>query len=125
MVKVIEAPFIITPIHTIVGMRSTPQTPRGTDLVNMHTKMLRKVDMIFVGQPLNPRGGGRSRPLGPLGLQRLLRYFGLLMVNLGKPPLPPNVPYCQPFNYLECVKDFDPDVHVRVLKVIIKTKGET
>jgi hypothetical protein len=36
------------------------------------------------------------------------------MVNLGRPPLPPNRPYRQPFNYLECVKDYDPYVHVRV-----------
>jgi hypothetical protein len=34
------------------------------------------------------------------------------MVNLGRPPLPPNRPYHQPFNYLEYVKDFDLDAHV-------------
>jgi hypothetical protein len=39
MVTIIETPFIITPTHTIVSMRSKPQTPKGTDLVSMHTKM--------------------------------------------------------------------------------------
>jgi hypothetical protein len=90
MVKVFEAPFITTTTHTIVSIRSTPQTPRGKNLVSMHTKMPRKVDMIFVGQPLDLGGGGS----GPLGPQRPLGYFGLLMVNLGRPPLPPNMPYC-------------------------------
>ncbi len=47
------------------------------------------------------------------------------MLNLGKPPLPPNRPYCQPFNYLEYVKDSNPDVHVRVFKATVKANGET
>jgi hypothetical protein len=42
------------------------------------------------------------------------------MVNLGRPPLPPNRPYCWPFNYHEYVKDSDLDAHVRVFKVAIK-----
>jgi hypothetical protein len=46
------------------------------------------------------------------------------MVNLGKPPLPPNRPYCRPLNYPEYVKDFDPNVHVKVLKAIIRANGE-
>jgi hypothetical protein len=46
------------------------------------------------------------------------------MVNPSKPPLPPNRPYHQPFNYPEYVKDFDLDVHVRVFKVIIITNSE-
>jgi hypothetical protein len=41
------------------------------------------------------------------------------MVNPGKPPLPPNRPCCRPLNYLEYVKDFDLDVHVRIFKVAI------
>ncbi len=62
-------------------MRSKPQISRGTDLVNMHTKMLREVDGIFVGQPSNSggRGSGPLRPPGPS------RYFGLPMVNLSRP----------------------------------------
>ncbi len=46
------------------------------------------------------------------------------MVNTSKPPLPPNRPYHQPLNYLEYVKDFDPNGHVRVFKATIKANGE-
>jgi hypothetical protein len=42
------------------------------------------------------------------------------MMNPGRPPLPPNRPYHWTFNYLEYVKDFDPNTHVRVLKIAIK-----
>ncbi len=62
MVIVTKAPFTTTPTHTITSMRSIPQISRGTNLVNMHTKMLREVDGIFIGQPSYPRGRG----LGPL-----------------------------------------------------------
>ncbi len=58
---IIETPFTITPTHTIIGMRSKPYTPRGINLVSMHTQMLRKADMTFVRQPSNLGGG-----LGPL-----------------------------------------------------------
>jgi hypothetical protein len=47
------------------------------------------------------------------------------MVNPSKSPLPPNRPYHWPFNYLEYVKDSDPDAHVKVFKVVIKTNSET
>ncbi len=47
------------------------------------------------------------------------------MMNLSKPPLPPNMFYCQPLNYLEYVKDSDPNVHVKVFKVAIIANGET
>jgi hypothetical protein len=80
MVTIIETPFTITPTCTIANMRSKPQIPRGTNLVSMHIKMLKEVDMIFLGQPSNLRGGG-------LGPPRPSRYFGLPMVNLSKPPL--------------------------------------
>jgi hypothetical protein len=46
------------------------------------------------------------------------------MVNPSKPPLPPNRPYRQPLNYLGYVKDFHPNVHVRVFNVAIRTNGE-
>jgi hypothetical protein len=46
------------------------------------------------------------------------------MVNMSKPPLPPNMPYCQSFNYSEYVKDFDPNVHVKVFKATIRVNGE-
>jgi hypothetical protein len=47
------------------------------------------------------------------------------MVNLGRPPLPPNIPYCQPLNYFEYVKDFDPDAHVKVFKANVRENSET
>jgi hypothetical protein len=54
--------------------------------------MPKEVDMIFVRYRSNPRGGLKpSKPQGSLGPSR---YFGLPMVNLGRPPLPPNRPYC-------------------------------
>ncbi len=86
----------------------------------MHENIPREVNRIIVSQPSNPRGDGSSppRPLGPP------RYFGLPMVNLGKPPLPPNRPYHWPFNYLENVKDFDPNAHVKMFKVAIITNSE-
>ncbi len=46
-------------------------------------------------------------------------------MDLVKPPLPPNMPYCWPLNYLEYVKDFDPDAHIKVFKATIRTNGET
>ncbi len=46
------------------------------------------------------------------------------MVNPSRPPLPPNIPYCPPLNYLKYVKDFDPDVHVKVFKATIRVNGE-
>ncbi len=58
MVTIIEAPFITTLAHTIPSMKFRPQTLRGTNLVSMHTEMPKEVDMIFVGKPLNPGGGG-------------------------------------------------------------------
>ncbi len=51
--------------------------------------MPKEVDKIFVIQPLDLGGGGSE----PQGLSRPSRYFGLPMVNLGRPPLPPNRPY--------------------------------
>ncbi len=87
----------------------------------MHVEMPREANIIFVGQPLDPKGG-RSRPLGP---PSPLRYFKLPMVNLGRPPLPPNRPYHWPLNYLEYVKDSNLDAHVKVFKVDIRANGET
>ncbi len=80
--------------------------------------------MIFVGQPLDLRKG-ISRPLKPLKPLGPLRYFGLPMVNPGRPPLPPNMPYRQPLNYPKYVKDFDPNALVKVFKVAIRPNGET
>jgi hypothetical protein len=46
-------------------------------------------------------------------------------MNPSKPTLLPNKPYCRPFNYLEYVKDFDPNAQIRNLKIAIRANGET
>jgi hypothetical protein len=46
-------------------------------------------------------------------------------MNPSRPPLPPNKPYCWPFNYLEYVKNFNLDALVRILKTAIKANRET
>ncbi len=89
--------------------------------MSVHTKMPKRVNRIFVGQPSN-LGGGGSSPLGPLRPLRPSGYFGLPMMN---PIIPPNRPYHRPLNYPKYVKDFDPNVHVKVFKVAIKANGET
>jgi len=48
-------------------LRSIPQIPRETQLVNVHIEMPKKVDMIFVGQPLDPKVGN-SNPSRPPNL---------------------------------------------------------
>ncbi len=81
--------------------------------MSLHEDIPREVNNFFTSQPSYLRGGGSNppRPPGPLG------YFGLLMVNPSRPPLPPNRPYCQPLNYPKYVKDYDQDFHVKVLKL--------
>ncbi len=37
MVTITEAPFVTTPAHIVVSMRSKPQTLRETQLVIVHT----------------------------------------------------------------------------------------
>ncbi len=86
--------------------------------MSLHENILGEVNIIFVNWPLNPRGCS----LNPPGPPRPSRYFGLPMVNLGRPPLPSKIPYHQPLEY---VKDFDLNVHVRVFKVAIRTNNET
>jgi hypothetical protein len=60
----------------------------------------------------------KLKPPEPLG------YFGMPIMNSSKPLLPPNRPYHQPLDYPKYVKDFDPDAHVKVFKVAIRTNGE-
>jgi hypothetical protein len=61
----------------------------GIELVSVHTEMPKKMNKVFARQPSNlgSEGSGPLRPLRPLG------YFGLPMMDPGKPPLPPNRPY--------------------------------
>jgi hypothetical protein len=47
------------------------------------------------------------------------------MVNPSRPPLSPNKPYHRPFNYLEYVRNFNPNANVKVFKVAIKANNET
>ncbi len=110
-----------TPISIVGGIRFRPHIPRGTKFVNLHEDFLRELNRVFANQPLNQGRGGLD-PLGPL---RPPRYFGLPMVHLSRPSVPPSRPYHQPLNYPKYVKDFDPNVHVKVFKVAIKANNET
>jgi hypothetical protein len=92
MVTIIEVPFVTRPTHIVVGMRSKPQTLRVTQLVSVHREIPKNVNKVFAKQPSCPGGGG-SRPLKPPRPLGLSSYFGLLMMNPSKPPLPPNKPY--------------------------------
>jgi hypothetical protein len=92
MVTITKAPFVTTLVHIVVSMKFKLKTPKETQLPNVHTKMPKEVDKIFVGQPLDLGGGGLD-PLRPPGLPKPLRYFGLPMMNPIRPPLPPNKPY--------------------------------
>jgi hypothetical protein len=89
MITVIEAPFVLALVHIVVGIKSRPQIPKGRELVSFQEDISREVNIAFTNQPLDLGRGNLdpSRPLRPLG------PFGLPMVNLGKPPLPPNIPY--------------------------------
>jgi hypothetical protein len=93
MITVTKAPFVLTPIHIVVGIKSKPQIPRGIEILSFQKDIPIKVNRTFYNQLLDRRGGDSDppRPLKPL---RTLGPFGLPMVNLGRPPLPPNKPYC-------------------------------
>ncbi len=84
--------------------------------MRVHEEMPIKVNKSFASQPSNPKGGGSNPPRPP-------RYFGLPMVNLGMPGLTPYRPYPQSLNYLEYVKDSNPNVHVRLFKAAIRANG--
>jgi hypothetical protein len=117
IITIIETPFVSTPFTIVGSIKSKPHTPRGTKIVNLHEDFRRKVNNFFTSQPSN-QGGGSSDPPIPS------RYFGLPMVHPSRPPLPPSKPYHRPFNYLEYVKDFDPNAQVKVFKVAIRTNNE-
>jgi hypothetical protein len=119
-----EAPFVIAPTYIVVGMRFRPQILGVTQLVTVDRKMPKELNKVFVKQPSYPRGGS-SRPPKPPRPLRPLGYFGLPMMNPSKPPLPPNKPYRRPLNYLEYVKNSNPNAHVEVFKTTIKANGET
>lgn len=66
IIKVIEPPFVSTPIHIINGVRSRMQTLRTIEFVSLHEYILGEVNNFFAKQPLDLGGGGLD-PLGPLG----------------------------------------------------------
>jgi hypothetical protein len=121
MVTIVEATFVITLAHTIVGMKSRPHTLRGTKLVSVHTKMPKEVNKIFAGQPSDPK----KRRIKTTKTSKTFKIFLIMKMDLGRPPLPLDRPYCQPLNYPEYVKDYDPYALVRIFKTTIRTNGET
>jgi hypothetical protein len=54
-----ESPFVSTPVHTIDGVRSIPQTPRGIKFVSLHKDIPREVNRVFV-KPSDPRKNGSN-----------------------------------------------------------------
>jgi hypothetical protein len=74
MVIVTEVPFVTAPAHTIVGMRSKPQTLWVTQLVSVHKKMPKKVNKVFARQP-SYLGGGGSRPKRTTMTSRTFKLF--------------------------------------------------
>ncbi len=44
IITMIEAPFVSTLIHNVVGIMSKPQSPRGTEHVNVHEKVPKEVN---------------------------------------------------------------------------------
>ncbi len=121
IITFIEVPFVLALITIVSNIRSRPHTPRGTQFVNLDENFPKEVNKVFASQPSDQGGSGLDPPRlpGPLG------YFGLPMVHTYMPPLPPSRPYHRPLNYLEYVKDFDLDVHVKVFKAAIRANSET
>jgi hypothetical protein len=48
IVIITETPFISTPFHNIVGIRSRWQTLKKTELVNVQEEMPKKMNKVFV-----------------------------------------------------------------------------
>jgi hypothetical protein len=44
---VIEAPFVLTLVNTIVGIRFKPHFPKGIKFVNLHQDMPQEVNIVF------------------------------------------------------------------------------
>jgi len=62
MIIIIEAPFVLASVHTIDGVRSKVQTPRGTKFVSLHEDIPKEVNNFFYNQPSNPKGGDLNPP---------------------------------------------------------------
>ncbi len=63
IITITEVLFVSALVHIVDGVKSKPQTPRGTKFVNLHKYILRKVNIIFTSQP-SDLGGGDSNPQG-------------------------------------------------------------
>jgi hypothetical protein len=55
---------------------------------------------------------------------KTFRIFWITNGESMQNPIPPIRPYHRPLYYLGYVKDSNPDVHVRVFKVVIRINGE-
>ncbi len=62
VIIVIEVPLISTPIHIVDGVKSIPQTPRGTKFVSLHEDIPKEVNNFFAKSPIRFRGGGSNPP---------------------------------------------------------------
>jgi fumarate reductase subunit C len=51
IITITEVLFVSALVHIVDGVRSKPQTPRGTKFVNLHKNIPRKVNIIFINQP--------------------------------------------------------------------------
>jgi hypothetical protein len=48
IIIITEAPFVSTLVRTIGGVRSRPQTPKGTKFVGLHEDIPKEVNKAFV-----------------------------------------------------------------------------
>ncbi len=62
MILITNVPFVSALVHMIDGVRSTPQTLRGTKFVSLHEDIPRKVNRVFPNQPSNLGGGDLDPP---------------------------------------------------------------
>jgi hypothetical protein len=53
IITVIEVSLISTLIHIGDGVRSRPQTPRGTKFVSLHENIPKEVNKVFANHPLD------------------------------------------------------------------------
>jgi hypothetical protein len=47
IIIITKTPFVSALVHTIVGIRSRPQTPRGTKFASLHENMPKELNKVF------------------------------------------------------------------------------
>jgi hypothetical protein len=57
IVIIIEILFITTLAHIVDGVKSRPQTPKGTNFLSLHEDIPTIVNKVFVNKPLDLTGG--------------------------------------------------------------------